>query len=118
MRRRASRRGLRAAQQVLIDEIDHQGDELLGLIFLDEVARALDGDGRLEIGSVNEHVYTVVDDGRVLWTVVVAEKSSGFTGSSVFAFEGDGAAEVVYRDEVRLRITQALAVNVRKADKS
>ena len=59
-----------------------------------------DGDGEPEIGVAGQNSYRVVDsDGTVLWTRTTTDFSSGFTGSSVFDFEGDGAAEVVYADE-------------------
>ena len=40
----------------------------------------------------------------VLWQKQTQDASSGGTGSSVFDFNGDGAAEVVYRDECFLRV--------------
>jgi hypothetical protein len=40
----------------------------------------------------------------VLWTVSTTDCSSAMTGSSVFDFDGDGKAEVVYADEYHLRI--------------
>ena len=62
-----------------------------------------DGDGNPDIGVAGNGVYIVVDmDGNELWRNSVQDYSSGFTGSSVFDFEGDGAAEVVYADEVTL----------------
>ena len=41
---------------------------------------------------------------NILWTVPNQDCSSRATGSSVFDFEGDGAAEVVYADETSFRI--------------
>jgi hypothetical protein len=59
-----------------------------------------DGDGKPEIGVAGNGVYIMVeDDGTLVWSNAVNDYSSGFTGSSVFDFEGDGAAEVVYADE-------------------
>ncbi|GDX80321.1 hypothetical protein LBMAG42_21320 [Deltaproteobacteria bacterium] len=59
-----------------------------------------DGDGEPEIGVAGMGSYTVVDtDGATLWTRTTNDYSSGFTGSAVFDFEGDGQAEVVYADE-------------------
>jgi len=59
-----------------------------------------DGDGSPEIGIAGNGVYIVVDsDGTLIWSRAVNDYSSGFTGSSVFDFEGDGVAEVVYADE-------------------
>jgi hypothetical protein len=43
-------------------------------------------------------------DGAVLWQKATQDASSQSTGSSVYDFEGDGAADVVYNDEVRLRV--------------
>ena len=40
----------------------------------------------------------------VLWAKETHDMSSGGTGSSVFDFNGDGTAEVVYRDECFLRV--------------
>jgi hypothetical protein len=40
----------------------------------------------------------------VLWNTVTKDASSGGTASSVFDFNGDGRAEVVYRDECWLRV--------------
>ena len=62
-----------------------------------------DGDGEPEIGVAANSSYTVFDtDGSVMWTQTTQDSSSGNTGSSVFDFEGDGVAEVVYADETRL----------------
>ncbi len=43
-------------------------------------------------------------DGSTLWSRTTQDATSGITGSSVFDFEGDGVAEVVYADEVTLWI--------------
>ncbi len=62
-----------------------------------------DGDGLPEIGVAGYAAYTVVDtDGSILWQMPTEDDSSSITGSSVFDFEGDGAAEVVYADEETL----------------
>ena len=42
--------------------------------------------------------------GETLWTRGSNDTSSGRTGSSVFDFDGDGKAEVVYADEYYLRV--------------
>jgi len=76
-----------------------------------------DGDGRPEIGTAGADFYVVVDfdctgsplppecaSDNVLWTVPNQDCSSRATGSSVFDFEGDGPAEVVYADETSFRI--------------
>jgi hypothetical protein len=80
-----------------------------------------DGDGRPEFAAAGRGFYAVYDldcvgdpvptelcstgsaDG-ILWTVAVQDLSSSVTGSSVFDFEGDGKAEVVYNDECHLYI--------------
>jgi len=59
-----------------------------------------DGDGYPEIGVAVSTAYRVLDrHGVVLWSQLSEDDSSGMTGSAVFDFEGDGAAEVVYADE-------------------
>ena len=80
-----------------------------------------DGDGNPEIGTASADFYAVIDfdcvgdplpeeceDENVLWTVHNQDCSSRVTGSSVFDFEGDGRAEVVYADEVTFRIFDGL----------
>ncbi len=62
-----------------------------------------DGDGWPEIGVAGLAYYTMFDtDGAVVWSNPVSDYSSASTGSSVFDFEGDGSAEVVYADELHL----------------
>lgn len=80
-----------------------------------------DGDDVVEFAAAGQGRYTVYDldcqgddpkksrcasqrsDG-ILWSKEVQDLSSSRTGSSVFDFEGDGKAEVVYNDECFLRI--------------
>jgi hypothetical protein len=62
-----------------------------------------DGDGLPEVGVAGATGYAVYDtDGTILWTAPTTDASSARTGSSVFDFEGDGASEVVYADELTL----------------
>ena len=64
-----------------------------------------DGDGIPEIGVAGSSRYVVFrKDGTILWQTVIQDYSSHVTGSSVFDFEGDGQAEVIYNDERYLRI--------------
>ena len=64
-----------------------------------------DGDGQPEIGVAGAAFYVVFEpDGKILWQKATQDLSSQVTGSSVFDFEGDGAAEVIYNDELRLRV--------------
>lgn len=71
-----------------------------------------DGDGQLEIGVAGAVYYTVIDfecqgsplpshcyAENIRWVHPIEDRSSRATGSSVFDFEGDGRAEVVYADE-------------------
>jgi hypothetical protein len=79
-----------------------------------------DGDGAPEIGVAAEVNYAVFDpdcvpggvaddcasgtvDG-VLWTQPAQDGTSNATGSSVFDFDANGAAEAVYADECFLRV--------------
>jgi hypothetical protein len=76
-----------------------------------------DGDGFAEVGTASSTAYVVFDfqctgsplpEGCrrewVRWMVENDDCSSRVTGSSVFDFEGDGSAEVVYADETTFRI--------------
>ena len=76
-----------------------------------------DGDGRPEIGIAHGGAYGVYDldcesSGRpagcaaegLLWKAPTGDHSSSGTGSSVFDFNGDGAAEVVYNDQYYFRV--------------
>ncbi|MCA9635215.1 MAG: VCBS repeat-containing protein [Myxococcales bacterium] len=69
-----------------------------------------DGDGIPEIAAAGSTRYIVVKfDGQnntltKHWEAVTQDGSSQVTGSSVFDFDGDGRNEVVYNDEVYIRI--------------
>ncbi len=74
-----------------------------------------DNDGRPEIGVASNGLYGVYDPkceasdpeckrDKVLWERTSQDGSSGVTGSSIFDFDGDGQAEVVYADECFTRI--------------
>jgi hypothetical protein len=64
-----------------------------------------DGDGFPEVGVAGQSKYTVIDtDGSMLWVKDTTDASSGITGSSVYDFEGDGIADVVYADEINLYV--------------
>lgn len=80
-----------------------------------------DGDGRPELATAGGGSYTVYDLYRAgedivpgatpslgdvfeRWSGATQDQSSNATGSSVFDFQGDGAAEVVYADECFMRV--------------
>ncbi|HRI09098.1 MAG TPA: hypothetical protein PKW35_14850, partial [Nannocystaceae bacterium] len=83
-----------------------------------------DGDGKPEVGIAGATAYAVYDFNRmgeeivkpmgdpnpaagaifVRWFKTTQDASSNATGSSVFDFQGDGAAEVVYADECFMRV--------------
>ena len=63
------------------------------------------GDGLPEIGFPSRSYYSTYRmDGTLLWKSPATDFSSNCTGSSVFDFEEDGYAEVVYADEEDLWI--------------
>lgn len=87
-----------------------------------------DGDGEPEIGSAGYTGYVVFDrecaatplpsfchSPGIRWLKATKDNSSGSTGSSVFDFNGDGKAEVVYRDECWLRVYDGTTGQVRFA---
>lgn len=64
-----------------------------------------DHDGLPEVGVAGRSFYSVFEhDGTLKWSRDVQDESSCATGSTVFDFQGDGAAEVVYADEETLWI--------------
>jgi hypothetical protein len=83
-----------------------------------------DGDGRPEVGVAGASAYAVYDFNRtgeeivqpmgfpppgpgdvyIRWFAVTQDQSSNVTGSSVFDFQGDGTAEVLYQDECYARV--------------
>ncbi len=89
-----------------------------------------DGDGLPEVGIAGQAFYTVFDPDcqanprpggqcadrthcdhapagcpdKILWSRATQDISSNITGSSVFDFEADGKAEVVYADECFVRV--------------
>ena len=82
------------------------------------VVADFDGDGVPEIGVGGIDAFTVYShlcggnkpaakcDPKVpgaLWARPIQDRSSGSSGASAFDFNGDGAAEIVYRDECWLR---------------
>ncbi|MBO5752925.1 MAG: VCBS repeat-containing protein [Proteobacteria bacterium] len=64
------------------------------------------GDGKCDIAVAGRTHYTVFDGqkGDIIWASPSQDASSERTGSTVFDFDGDGVSEVVYRDEVKLRV--------------
>ncbi len=73
------------------------------------------GDGTPDLGVAGGVGYAVFDGTKImdpnvadtdttLWITQTTDCSSAQTGSSVFDFDGDGSAEVVYSDEQYLRI--------------
>lgn len=87
-----------------------------------------DGDGRAEIGVAGSDFYVVADldclgtprpagcsDPGIRWKAPNADCSSRVTGSSVFDFDGDGKAEVVYADEDNFRIFDGTTGTIRQS---
>ncbi len=74
-----------------------------------------DGDGTPDVGTAGGIGYAVFSGKQLidpqvpaaqtfLWIKQTTDCSSASTGSSVFDFDGDGKAEVVYSDQNRLRV--------------
>ncbi len=80
-----------------------------------------DGDGKPEIGVAMATFYSVMKPNfttkkiDVLWQSANHDLSSSVTGSSVFDFEGDGRAEVIYNDECFLWVFDGATGSVRFA---
>ena len=87
-----------------------------------------DGDKKPEVAAAGYVGYAVFDPDcavtplpkfchskGVRWFKKTQDKSSGCTGSSVFDFNGDGKAEVIYRDECWLRVYDGITGKIRFA---
>jgi hypothetical protein len=78
-----------------------------------------DGDGKPEIGVAQQNQYSMLKPNYgakkidVVWAVPNHDLSSSVTGSSVFDFEGDGKAEVIYADECFLWVFDGQTGKVR-----
>ena len=65
----------------------------------------VDGDGLPEIGVAEYDRYVLFEsDGTIKWTANTQDFSSRVTSSTAFDFDGDGSYEIVYSDELMLRI--------------
>lgn len=64
----------------------------------------LNGDGKLEFSFVSyPYLYALRNDFTEMWKLPINDASS-ITCSSVFDFCGDGSAEIIYRDQDKLRV--------------
>ncbi len=81
-----------------------------------------DRDGVPDVGLAGGIGYVVFDGKKlvnaaiagvdtIMWAKSTTDCSSASTGSTVFDFDGDGRAEVVYSDEQRLRIYEGATGN-------
>ncbi|WP_227429393.1 carboxypeptidase regulatory-like domain-containing protein [Psychrobacter sp. I-STPA6b] len=65
----------------------------------------MDNNGIPDIGIATENDYLAFRlDGTLMWSIPVSDYSSSVTSSTVFDFDNDNNAEVVYADEQKLRI--------------
>jgi hypothetical protein len=64
-----------------------------------------DGDGTPEIiVAAATRLVAYRADLSILWQSTIQDSSSSITGATLFDFNGDGRSEVIYRDELFLRI--------------
>lgn len=72
-----------------------------------------DDDANPEIAFAGGFAYVIFGhDGSRQWYYTTQDRSSRSTGSSIFDFEGDGIAEVLYNDEIRFRVLRGPDGNV------
>ena len=68
------------------------------------IARIDDDEHPSVMLSSGTHYLALDYQGKVKWSHKVQDKSSRSTGSAVFDFNGDGKAEILYGDELFLRV--------------
>jgi hypothetical protein len=74
----------------------------------------VDDDPEPEIAMAGAYAFVVFEpNGTARWSSATRDHSSRKTGSTVFDFDGDGAAEAVYSDEQWLRVYDGRTGNVR-----
>jgi choice-of-anchor A domain-containing protein/RHS repeat-associated protein len=74
----------------------------------------VDADPYPEIGIAGRTNYAMFDHtGTRLWNQTVQDTSSNQTGSTSFDFEADGRAEIIYSDELNLRVFDGASGTVR-----
>lgn len=77
-----------------------------------------DGNGTPDIGIAGNNLYVAIEYNsgtgvlQEMWSIATQDASER-TGASLFDFEGDGAIEIVYRDEVVLRVIDGATGTVR-----
>ena len=74
----------------------------------------VDGDGLMNANFVmDQFLYSLDENLDLHWKRGIKEGSSGFTGCSLFDFDGDGVVEVVYRSEESVQIREGMQGDIR-----
>ncbi|MDY7231462.1 HYR domain-containing protein [Hyalangium rubrum] len=74
----------------------------------------VDSDGLPEVAVSGDRAFSVFDtNGTLKWTSTIQDWSSGKASAAVFDFEDDGQVELVFADEVSLRIYNGATGQVR-----
>ncbi|MEQ8473153.1 MAG: hypothetical protein RIC35_18300, partial [Marinoscillum sp.] len=65
----------------------------------------IDDDGLMNAVFVSgEYLYALDENMDYKWSIGIKETSSGFTGCTLFDFNGDGESEIIYRSEESLLV--------------
>src|SRR5690606_12968302 len=65
----------------------------------------IDGDSLMNVAFVTgSYLYALDENLDFMWRIGIDEETSGYTSTTVFDFNNDGASEIVYRDETYLYI--------------
>ncbi len=74
----------------------------------------VDGDGKLNANFVmNQKLYSLDENFEIHWIKAIKEGTSGFTGCTLFDFDGDGIVETVYRSEESVLIVDGVSGDTR-----
>lgn len=75
-------------------------------------AADVDGDGEMNAVFVSgKYLYALNENFGLLWRKIISEETSGYSGCTLFDLNGDGATEIIVRDEESLMTLEGATGN-------